>query len=128
MACHFTCSFFRPVLSLCVSAGIVLICRIAGYARGLAIAGGVSALIQMRLAVEKAICGFSASYQAELWADVYLGAWRWSAWGAWSARVCARPHLIAQCWSSKGVYPTACALFVIGGPLIPGDVLGFFEA
>ena len=58
-----------------------------------------------------------------LGAEVYLGAWRWSAWGAWSAWLCAHPLTIAQCLSSKGFYPAACALFVIRGPLIPGDVL-----
>lgn len=56
-------------------------------------------------------------------AEVYLRAWRWSAWGAWSAWVCAHPPTVAQCLSSKGFYPTACALFVIRGLLIPGDVL-----
>lgn len=33
------------------------------------------------------------------------------------------PPTVAQCLSSKGFYPTACALFVIRGLLVPGDVL-----
>lgn len=61
-------------------------------------AGGVSSLIQMRQAVEKAICGFSVSWRVVFGAEVYLGAWRWSAW------VCAHPLTLAQCLSSKGFY------------------------
>lgn len=55
-------------------------------------------------------------------ADVYLAAGKMLCLGLRS------PLTVAQRLSSKGFYPAACALFVIWGPLIPGDVLGVFEA